>query len=219
MRRAGILVLALALAACNAPPDLPKEPPPRAVAPAPAVPPIAAVVPPTIRKGAPSSLPSTYDRQIKAAVTRYGCAPDWHLWWGQLFQESRMDPDARSPAGAVGLAQFMPGTWDDMMASMARGTASRTDADESIERGCYYMARLRRSWSSPRPEVDRHDLAMASYNAGIGHILNAQRACGGPLLYAPIMACLPQITGPVHSRETLGYAPAIRRHAIRKAGS
>ena len=134
----------------------------------------------------------------------------WRLWKAQLYQESRLDPEARSPAGAEGQAQFMPATWNEITRAMGYGLVDRRIADASIQAGAYYMARLRRQWSAPRPERDRHDLAMASYNAGIGHILAAQRLCRDPPLYDAIMACLPQITGR-HARETLGYAPSIRR--------
>jgi len=158
------------------------------------------------------SFPRQYDRQIEQAAKTWLPGVPWKLWKAQLYQESRLDPNARSPVGAEGLAQFMPATWREVTAAMGMQVASvdRRTADASIQAGAYYMARLRRNWSSPRPEIDRHDLAMASYNAGLGHILSAQRECGMAVLYPQIMACLPQITGH-HANETLGYAPAIRR--------
>lgn len=163
---------------------------------------------------AAQTFPTRYDREIRAAAERWMPGVPWLLWKSQLYQESRLDPNARSPAGAEGLAQFMPATWAEITKAMGLGAVDRRMAEPSIEAGAYYMRRLRLNWSSPRPERDRHDLAMASYNAGIGHILAAQRACGGALLYEPIMACLPQITGR-HAQETLGYAPRIRRwHAM-----
>ena len=70
------------------------------------------------------------------------------------------------------------------------------------------MAGLRGQWSAMRPEWDRHSLALARYNAGLGHLLSAQRACGGPSLYPEIIACLPAITGR-HSRETITYVDRI----------
>lgn len=134
----------------------------------------------------------------------------WRLLKAQYWQESRLRPDARSPVGAEGIAQFMPATWSEILRAMGRELVDRRLATPSIEAGAFYMARLRRNWSSPRPWQDRHLLALASYNAGIGHILAAQRACGMAVLYEPIMACLPQITGR-HAAETQGYAPAIWR--------
>jgi len=114
----------------------------------------------------------------------------------------------------------MPATWAEVSKAMGRGLVDRRLAEPSIQAGAFYMARLRRSWSAERPEDDRHQLALASYNAGLGNILRAQQRCGQgrpdpPVLYAPIMACLPAITGH-HAKETLGYAPAIYRWAWRK---
>ncbi len=119
--------------------------------------------------------------------------------------------DAVSPVGAAGVAQFMPGTWADVSRQLGYGAAVTPHmAGPAIEAGAAYMARLRRGWSSPRPEDDRLKLAQASYNAGFGNILAAQRACNGAVLYPPIMECLPRITGR-HAAETLHYVPAIWR--------
>lgn len=152
--------------------------------------------------------PDRYDAGIESAARSYLPGVPWRLLKAQYWQESRLKPEARSPVGAEGIAQFMPGTWDETLKAMGVGAISRRSADISIRAGAFYMARLRSQWSSPRPWEDRHRLALASYNAGLGNILTAQRVCGGPLLYDPIMTCLPQVTGR-HAAETLGYAPAI----------
>lgn len=156
------------------------------------------------------TFPDKYDRSIKAAASRWMPGVPWRLYKAQLWQESRLDPAARSPAGAEGLAQFMPGTWADTMRALGTAGQPRTLAQPSIEAGAYYMSRLRGQWTTKRPEQDRHDLSLASYNAGLGNILAAQRACKMAVLYQPIMACLPLITGR-HAEETLNYAPLIRK--------
>jgi membrane-bound lytic murein transglycosylase F len=74
----------------------------------------------------------------------------------------------------------------------------------SIRAAAYYMGKLNRNWKSPRPPMDRHKLALASYNAGIGHILKAQRICDNRRLYDEIIPCLPLVTGK-HAQETTGY--------------
>jgi len=151
-----------------------------------------------------------YDRQIEKAAKAYLPAVPWLLYKAQLWQESRLDPLARSPAGAEGIAQFMPGTARDIFPLLGYAAVDRRLAGPSIEAGAYYMARLRRAWHAPRPETDRHKLALASYNAGLGNILAAQRACDGAALYEAIMLCLESVTGR-HAVETRGYAPAIYR--------
>ena len=152
--------------------------------------------------------PTKYDSDILRAAGRYLPGVPWRLYKAQLWQESRLDPAARSPAGAEGIAQFMPATWREIAPFVGAAGLPRSAARQAIEGGAYYMGRLRHAWSAPRPEDDRHRLALASYNAGLGNILAAQRACDGPSGYDAIMACLPDVTGR-YANETLAYAPRI----------
>ena len=155
-------------------------------------------------------IPDRYDGRIRAAVERWW--PDYPFpaaWKAQLYQESRLDPSAVSPVGARGLAQFMPATWNQVRRELRLGDLSPHHA-LAIDAGAYYMARLRAEWSAPRPQDDRQRLAQASYNAGIGNMLAAQRRCGGRNAYRAIIACLPDVTG-AHSRETIAYVDRIAR--------
>ena len=154
---------------------------------------------------------SKYDAEIRRAVATWWPAyPFPAAWKAQLYQESRLDPAAVSPVGAAGLAQFMPGTWAMVARELRLPAGVSPHRDVAIEVGAYYMAKLRGQWSAPRPAEDRHRLAQASYNAGLGHLLAAQRLCHGPPGYEDIVACLPQVTGR-HSAETIGYVKAIAK--------
>lgn len=133
---------------------------------------------------------------------------DWLLLKAQCYQESRLDPFAVSPVGASGLCQFMPGTWREAESAIGVTPDDVWIPEASIRAAAWYMGRLHRTWSAPRPDMDRWMLAAASYNAGAGHLIKAQRACGGPNRYREIVACLPQITGH-HSKETKGYVRLI----------
>jgi len=159
---------------------------------------------PGLSWASPSQFPDAYDGQIKAAAQRWWPGLPWTLWKAQLYQESRLDPLAVSPVGATGLAQFMPGTWAMVTKALRWELIDRRLAGPAIEGGAYYMATLRKQWKAKRPDEDRHKLAQASYNAGIGHLLTAQALCGGAALYDEIVACLPRVTGK-HSKETIGY--------------
>jgi len=163
--------------------------------------------------------PDRYDRDIRRAVATYWPGyPDWLAWKAQLYQESRLDPRVVSPVGAAGLAQFMPATWVEVRRQLRLPPALSPHHDIAIQAGAYYMAQLRAQWSARRPALDRHQLAQASYNAGLGHLLAAQRRCGGAALYAEIIACLPAITGR-HSAETITYVDRIARwRAMMAAG-
>ena len=50
---------------------------------------------------------------------------------------------------------------------------------------------------------------MASYNAGLGHILKAQKLSGDKPAYADIIRYLQDITGPKNSKETKEYVRKI----------
>lgn len=178
---------------------------------------------------AASTWPTTYDAQIEEAARTYLPAYPWRLGKSQLIQESGLDPAARSPAGAEGLAQFMPGTWKEVTRLLNLGALPPTHAGAAILGWAVYQGRMLRIWAADRPWRDRVLLALASYNAGPGSILRAQEArhrlepgfpaVPAPRLYADIIVCLPTITGPRHSRETTAYGPAIfRRWALLEGG-
>ncbi|MGE4526812.1 MAG: transglycosylase SLT domain-containing protein [Rhodospirillaceae bacterium] len=166
-----------------------------------------------------TAFPSRYDRTIAAAVATWW--PDYPFpasWKAQLWQESRLKPGAVSPVGAAGLAQIMPGTWQDLRRQLHLSPAASPHDDVAIEAGAYYMARLRRAWSAPRPPDRRQELAQASYNGGLGNILAAQRACDDARDWSGIAPCLPAVTGR-HAAETTGYVVAIAKwRAMMEAG-
>lgn len=150
---------------------------------------------------------NNYDQLI-----RNGCREflpehyDWRILKAQLFQESRFQPDATSPAGAMGIAQIMPETWNDW--ALPNFSQNPYDAEASIMVGARYMGYQYKQWMWPRPEIDRVCLAMAGYNAGLGNILKAQKLSGNKLHYKDIIKFLPDVTGS-HSAETIGYVKKI----------
>lgn len=80
----------------------------------------------------------------------------------QIQTESNWDPDAESPVGALGLAQFMPETWE------IYGEGEITDPEDSIRAQGYYLRDLRNMMSGlePADEQGELDLVLAAYNAG-----------------------------------------------------
>ncbi len=157
---------------------------------------------------------SKYDLYFRLATKRYLPLP-YEIWGAdilkaQAWQESRFDPNAQSPVGAKGVMQFMPGTWKEVSGQMKWSGISPSSASHSIYAGAFYMAKMRRIWKAKRRERDRYDLALASYNAGAGNLIKAQRLCGGVNDYPGIVQCLPNITGE-YSKETISYVHLIRR--------
>ncbi len=70
-----------------------------------------------------------------------------------VWKESRFDAGAVSPAGAEGIAQFMPGT------AKIRGLADPFDIEQAIPASARYLGELRRGFGNI-------GLAAAAYNAG-----------------------------------------------------
>lgn len=147
-----------------------------------------------------------WDDDFKDAVIFMPPGTDYRLLVAQCYQESRLDPYAVSPAGAQGLCQFMPATWAEVSTELSLG--GPLDPESSILAAGYYMGKMAAIWTAPRPPMDRWMLSAASYNAGAGHLIKAQRLCGGANFYKDIAPCLVQVTGS-NSRETLNYVKDI----------
>ena len=108
-----------------------------------------------------------YDRLIRQYSARYGL--DWRLMAAQAFVESRFKPKAKSDMGAIGLFQIMPRTGRGL------GFKNLTDPEQSTHAGVKYMHRLVDRWPAHLPLQERLRFALAAYNAGPGHVLDARR--------------------------------------------
>ncbi|WP_111682586.1 MltF family protein [Winogradskyella tangerina] len=110
---------------------------------------------------------SKYDEHIKTQAKKIGL--DWRLLASQVYQESRFDPEAQSWAGAKGLMQVMPATAESL------GIKDISDPIESLRGGTAYLRQMYRYFDDILDEENRIKFALASYNCGIGHVLDAQR--------------------------------------------
>lgn len=165
-----------------------------------------------------------YDAAIRRAVAHHWPVEARAYWCrlkAQLVEESSLAPTARSRVGAQGIAQFMPGTWRDAVAGAGLSPdASPYDARAAIRGAAWYTAWLRGRWTEPRSERCRQNLATASYNAGLGSILAAQRrsrAAGRPgICWPDLRGHLPAVTGPGHSAETCRYVARVSARSVRQ---
>ena len=150
-----------------------------------------------------------YDAQIQKWNSFYTPSLPWYWNKAQLVAESNLNPNATSPVGAMGLGQFMPATWNEVSEQLGFPSGVSAYASSyNIQAHAYYMRNLRSQFKRERPEWDRHSLALASYNAGLGNVLKAQEKGGNSLLYKPMAEALPLVTGH-HSKETLTYVDRI----------
>ncbi|HSD23783.1 MAG TPA: transglycosylase SLT domain-containing protein [Solirubrobacterales bacterium] len=103
----------------------------------------------------PSFVPSQYRGPILRSASRWNVSPG--LLAAQLMAESGFNPRAVSPAGALGIAQFMPGT------ARSYGLRNPFDPIASIDSQAHLMSDLLRRFQSV-------PLALAAYNAGPGAV-------------------------------------------------
>lgn len=135
---------------------------------------------------------------------------DWRLVKAQVQIESDFNPYAKNPrTGALGLLQIMAKT--DLELDNRRNA---DNPEECIKEGISYLWRM---WSIFKKEggVERWRFALASYNAGAGHIIKAQALADtrglDPSRWANIARVLPEITGAGNAAETTAYVAKIMR--------
>lgn len=108
--------------------------------------------------GRAAAVPPQYAAKVSELAARFDLSPS--LIEALVWQESRWQPNARSPVGARGLAQLMPGTAREL-------GVDPDDPFANLEGGARYL----------RQQLDRFDgdleKALAAYNAGPGRVIRA----------------------------------------------
>ena len=101
--------------------------------------------------------------------TEYGFDP--LLLAAQGFQESRLDPRARSAVGAIGVMQIMPATGREMRVGDIRVT------ENNIHAGAKYMDKLMETYFQDAnfDDANRSLFAFAAYNAGPGNMARMRK--------------------------------------------
>jgi len=96
---------------------------------------------------------------------------DWQLLASISYQESHFNPSVVSWAGAEGLMGIMPNT------ARALGVTPHElkDPDVGIRTGVDCLRKFRQGFSEITDPQEKVKFTLASYNAGIGHIYDAQR--------------------------------------------
>ncbi|MEU5959216.1 NlpC/P60 family protein [Streptomyces sp. NPDC047525] len=84
----------------------------------------------------------------------------------QIEAESGWNPDAKSPAKARGLSQFIPGTWESHKVDADGGGASWRSGPDNIMTQAAYDCVLMKEVKSYKLKGDPVELMLAAYNAG-----------------------------------------------------
>lgn len=107
-----------------------------------------------------------YEKLMRDAARDTGLP--WQLIAAVAYQESHWDPEARSPTGVRGIMMLTELTAKQL------GVEDRLNPAESIQAGARYIAELRSRVPDDVAEPERLWFALAAYNMGYGHLLDAR---------------------------------------------
>ena len=93
---------------------------------------------------------------------------DWRLLAAIGYQESLWNPNAISPTGVRGMMMLTRRTAKEM------GVSNRRDPIQSIEGGARYFKKLYQRLPKQIAEPHRTWFALAAYNVGYGHLMDAR---------------------------------------------
>jgi len=113
-----------------------------------------------------SRLPE-WQSDFKKAAHRFGI--DWRLLAAISYQESHWRKNAVSSTGVRGLMMLTKST------AKRVGISDRRDPQQSIDGGAQYYLRLKQRLPPAIAPPDRKWFALAAYNGGLSHVLDARR--------------------------------------------
>lgn len=114
---------------------------------------------------------SAYDTLFRQIAAEEGL--DWRLLSAIAYNESRYQIYLVSPRGAQGIMQIMPAT----ARAFGVGEEVLMEPETNIRVGAKLVRRIERSlkFAPGTSPTDRRSMVLASYNGGIGHVLDARR--------------------------------------------
>ncbi len=153
-----------------------------------------------------------YDRYFKKNTKHYfGPGFDWHWFKAQAIAESRLNPKAKSRAGAIGIMQIMPRTYQEIVKKQPN--LGRIEEPRwNIAAAIYYNRQLYKRWQKRQvPADDRLEFTFASYNAGFTRVLKALKKARETQKLPPEEVKKWEKISP--------YTPSETRHYIRRIDS
>lgn len=160
-----------------------------------------------------------YEGHFKSVAKETGF--DWRLLAAVGYQESMWNPNAVSPTGVTGLMMLTNRAAKDV------GVTDRRDPKQSIMGGSRYFKAIYDKLPETALEPHRTWLALAAYNMGYGHLLDARRLTanqgGDPDNWFDVEKRIPLLQNPAYyrdarhgysrsARQAVGYVRNIRRY-------
>lgn len=153
--------------------------------------------------------------QMAGLFQKYGdqYSVDWLALAAQGYQESALDHNKRSPAGAVGVMQLLPSTAADKNV----GIQDISKLDNNIHAGAKYLDFLRdRYFNDPSiPAEAQIDFALAAYNAGPARVAQLRaKAEDRGLDPNRWFGHVEHVAAEVIGRETVEYVANINKYYV-----
>jgi membrane-bound lytic murein transglycosylase F len=142
---------------------------------------------------------------LKPLFEKHAQEIGWQLLAAISWQESHWDPQATSPTGVRGMMMLTKNT------AQSLGLTDRTDPEQSISGGARYLQDMMSKVPDTVPENERIWFALAAYNMGYAHMLDARaltaKTKGNPDSWADVKQRLPLLgQKQYYSKLTYGYA-------------
>jgi membrane-bound lytic murein transglycosylase MltF len=152
-------------------------------------------------------------REVVTYFRQYGSQYnlDWMLMAAQGYQESRLNQQAKSHVGAVGIMQIMPETGQELKV----GDIRKTDAN--IHGGVKYIRFMidRYYENEPMDDLNKVLFAFAAYNCGPGRVRQLRREAAGRGLDANVwFDNVERVAAEKIGRETVTYVSNIYKYYV-----
>ncbi len=130
---------------------------------------------------------------------------DWRLLAAISYQESHWNPKAISPTGVRGMMMLTLPT------AKSVGVTDRLDPEQSIKGGALYLKKMLERVPDSVNEEEKIWFALASYNIGFGHMMDARRLTkqlgGNSNAWSDVKQNLPLLAKRKYHKQTrYGYA-------------
>ncbi|WP_082008476.1 membrane-bound lytic murein transglycosylase MltF [Photobacterium gaetbulicola] len=141
----------------------------------------------------------------KGLFKQYANEFDWRLIAALSYQESHWNPRAVSPTGVRGMMMLTLPT------ARSVGVQNRLDPEQSIRGGTDYLRKMINRIPDSIEEHEKVWFALASYNVGFGHMMDARRLTqsqgGNPDAWSDVKQRLPLLRQRKYYKQTrYGYA-------------
>ena len=163
-------------------------------------------------KGATAEAEMKRFRELVAYFRKYGSQYnlDWMLMAAQGYQESRLDQQAKSHVGAVGVMQIMPATGKELKVDI-------TKAEGNIQGGVKYIRFMIDKYykDEPMDDLNKGLFAFAAYNCGPGRVRQLRRDAAARGLDANVwFDNVERVAAEKIGRETVTYVSNIYKYYV-----